>query len=205
MKPSSRRQDAPTGRSTQLRQLIASTAARLMAEDGISDYPLAKRKAARQLGSPDTDAMPSNAEVEAELRTYQSLYQQQEQQERLRELRQKALQAMALLPDFHPYLSGSVLDGTAGRFAEVDILLYPDSAKEVEIFLLGRQIPFEPVQPRHERVETVLQLDLDGDTVNLVIYPPQDEWGAHRSRDGRLRERARPEALRSLLQTGPQP
>ena len=35
---------------------------------------------------------------------------------------------------FNPYLTGSVLDGTAGRYAEIDIQLFTDSAKDVEIF-----------------------------------------------------------------------
>ncbi|MBP7488465.1 MULTISPECIES: hypothetical protein [Azospira] len=203
MKPSSRRADAQASRNAHLRQLIASTAARLMAEDGIADYPLAKRKAARQLGSPDTDALPTNAEVESELRAYQALYQEREQKERIDELRGKAAEMMEIMTPFHPYLTGSVLDGSAGRYAEVDILLYPDSAKEVEIFLLNRQIPFEHTTPRHDRVDAVLQLDMEGDTINLVIYPPQDERTAYRSRDGRLRERARLEAVRALLPANP--
>jgi len=199
MKSSSRRADALAARSAQLRQLIASTAARLMAEDGIDDYTLAKRKAARQLGVPDTDALPGNAEVEAELRTYQALYQGDEQQQRIHELRLKAAETMAIFEQFHPYLTGSVLDGTAGRFAEIDILLYPDSAKEVEIFLLNRQIPFHHETPRHERVDAVLQLEEEDTPVNLVIYPPQDERTLFRARDGRIRERARREAVLTLL------
>jgi hypothetical protein len=55
------------------RASIASAAARLMAEDGITDYHQAKRKAARQLGLPEHTSFPDNAEVEAELRAYRSL------------------------------------------------------------------------------------------------------------------------------------
>jgi hypothetical protein len=40
-------------RSSQQRSRIATLAARLMAEDGISDLGLAKRKAARNLGLPE--------------------------------------------------------------------------------------------------------------------------------------------------------
>jgi len=199
MKSTTRRGEALASRNAQLRQLIASTAARLMAQDGIDDYTLAKRKAARQLGVPTTDALPNNAEIEAELRTYQSLYQEEEQRQRIHELRQKAYEIMAIMPAFHPYLTGSVLDGTAGRYAEVDVLLYPDSAKEVEIFLLNRNIPFTHETPRHDRVDAVLQIDMEGDPVNLVIYPPQDERTTYRSRDGRPRERARLEAVHALL------
>jgi hypothetical protein len=51
-----------------MRRSIAALAARLMAEVGIADYGLAKRTAARQLGAPETDELPNNAEIEAELR-----------------------------------------------------------------------------------------------------------------------------------------
>ena len=37
-----------------MRMRIAQIAARIMAEDGIDDFGLAKRKAARQIGAPDT-------------------------------------------------------------------------------------------------------------------------------------------------------
>ncbi len=52
-----------------------------------------------------------------------------------------------LLAVFHPYLTGSVLDGTAGRFSMIDILLYPDSDKDVEIFLLNQGIAYEHMRP----------------------------------------------------------
>ena len=51
-----------TGRND-CRSRIAYLAARLMAEDGIEDYALAKRKAARQAGMPDTRELPTNYEV----------------------------------------------------------------------------------------------------------------------------------------------
>lgn len=199
MKSSSRRADTLSSRSNHLRQHIANIAARLMAVDGITDYTQAKRKAARQLGVPDTDALPGNMEVETALRTYQALYQNEEQGLRIRELREKAGEIMAMMQPFHPYLTGSVLDGTAGRYARIDILLYPDSAKEVEIFLLNRGIPFVHEPPRHDRVDAVLQLDANGDLVNLIIYPPQDERSTIRGKDGRSRERVRLEGVRALL------
>ena len=45
-------------------QLIAHTAARLMAEDGIADFTAAKRKAVQMLGLTDKAKLPGNAEVE---------------------------------------------------------------------------------------------------------------------------------------------
>ena len=54
-----------TNRQTDMRARIAAAAARLMAEDGIDDFALAKRKAARQLGASDTESLPRNDEIEA--------------------------------------------------------------------------------------------------------------------------------------------
>lgn len=181
------------------RASIASAAARLMAEDGIADYHHAKRKAARQLGLPEHTAYPDNAEVEAELRTYRSLYQEQAHPELIRAMRQSALRLLELLADYSPRLAGSVLDGTAGEHSRIDILLFADSAKEVEIFLLNHGIEFEHADPRNERAEALLVMETDTAEANLVIFPPQLQRMVMKQRDGRPRERIRADALRALI------
>jgi hypothetical protein len=185
--------------SSHLRQSIASAAARLMAEDGIGDYGQAKRKAAKNLGASEGDALPSNEEVETELRAYQSLFQDEEQIERLRELRQAALAAMEFLSDFRPYLTGAVLNGTAGRYAEIEIELFADSAKDVEIYLLSNNISYEIAANRHQgpdSPETRLRIDWDDTVVLLSIYPFQVE---RRQKPGHHPGRARAEAVAALL------
>src|SRR6185295_10768996 len=107
-----------SNRQTETRARIAAAAARLMAEDGMDDYALAKRKAARQLGAESTHALPDNEEIEAALRTYQALYQGDEQRQRIHMLRDHALRAMQALEAFRPYLYGPVLAGTAGRYGD---------------------------------------------------------------------------------------
>lgn len=126
----------------QMRELIAQSAARLIAEDGVQDYAAAKRKAARQIGVPDTHSLPSNSEVEVALRAYQELYQKDEQPARLKCLRQEALAAMHLLERFNPHLTGSVLSGTATRHSDINLQLFTDNVKEVELFLLNRGLPY---------------------------------------------------------------
>lgn len=132
----------------QMRELIAQSAARLIAEDGIQDYASAKRKAARQMGASDTHSLPSNGEVEQALRAYQELYQKDEQPLRLRQLRQEALTFMHLLERFNPHLTGSVLNGTATRHSDINIQLFTDNIKEVELFLLNRNITYEAGEKR---------------------------------------------------------
>jgi hypothetical protein len=132
-----------SGRQHQLRQLIAQHAARMMAEEGIADFAYAKRKAARQLGANDINCLPTNAEVEEEVKLFHDLYHSEDQPENLRRLRADALVVMQMLEKFSPHLTGSVLDGTAGRFAETNIHLFADSLKDVEIFLLNSLVPYE--------------------------------------------------------------
>lgn len=183
------------------RRSVASLAARMMAEDGIPDYGFAKRKAAKALGVGDGETLPTNDEIEAELRAYQSLYQDDELRERLRELRETALEVMQLLADFRPYLTGAVLDGTASRYAGVDIALYADSAKDVEISLLSRGISYESAEPRRQgpdTPETLLRIDWNDVPVTLAVYPLATE--RHQKRESPDRPtRARANAVAALL------
>ncbi len=185
--------------SSGARASIAAVAARLIAEDGITDFHLAKRKAARQLGLAEHVAFPDNAEVEAELRAYRSLYQGEEHEALIAELRQEALDLLELLVGFNPYLTGSVLEGTAGENSRIDILLFADSAKEVEIFLLNRGIDVSHGEARSERVEAVLIIETPTAEANLIVMPPLLERVSLKRRDGRTSERIRADALRILL------
>src|SRR3990172_8362033 len=189
----------------QMRPRIAAAAARIMAEDGIEDFAMAKRKAARQLGAEDTRSLPANDEVEAELRAYLSLYQGEEQRERILSLRTLALAAMQALAQFRPYLSGPVLKGTAGRYSDIDLQLFTDDSKAVEIFLLNRPIPYEATQQRRfagdrERAVSVLKLDWEGVPLNVAVYSANDERGTLKTTPaGRPIERAGIRAVAQLL------
>lgn len=181
------------------RRSVASLAARMMAEDGIGDYGYAKRKAARSLGLGEGETLPSNEEVEAELRIYQSLYQEDEQEDRVREMRLAALDLMSVLEDFHPYLVGGALDGTAGRYTSVELELFADSAKDVEIALLSRNIPYTSMEPRRAgpgTPDTQLRLEWNGVPMVLSLYPQQRE---RQQRRGVRPVRARAPALAALL------
>ena len=185
--------------TAQLRTLIASAAARLIAEHGLADYALAKRKAAHHLGLPDGTPLPENAEVDSELRIYQRLFQGDEQGDRIDHLRRKAVEMMKIMQRFNAYLTGAVLDGSAGRYAEIDIQLFTDSAKDVEIFLLNQHLDFAHSVPRTDRAEAVLTVNDDDAVINLIIYPAQQERVSFKTRDGRVRPHARLDAVLKLI------
>jgi len=197
-----------------IRQLVAQQAARMMAEDGISDYAYAKKKAGRQLGALENSSLPSNAEIEEELKRYNALFLSEEQPENLRELRKNALYTMQLLEKFNPHLTGAVLDGTAGLLSETHIHLFADSIKEVEMFLLNAQIPFD-VNEKSYRIMNDGKRDKKGDGRKTVpVFTLETETGliklsvfevddirvpTKRATDGGNADRVNIEGLRSLL------
>ncbi|HEY5994886.1 MAG TPA: hypothetical protein VIU46_09855 [Gallionellaceae bacterium] len=134
---------SPAMKRDLMREQLAQQAAKLMAEGDITDFAYAKRKAARQLGAPDTHHLPSNQEVEEALHAYRALYQQDSHPDILRQLREDALAVMRLLEPFHPYLTGSVLSGTAGEHSDINLMLFSDDAKAVLLFLLKHDMEFE--------------------------------------------------------------
>ena len=188
-----------------MRERIAHLAARLMAVDGIDDYALAKRKAARQSGAPDTRHLPSNDEVEQALRAYQQLYQADQQRERLRILRKRAREMMELLSRFNPYLSGPVLSGSAGKYSEIELLLFTDSMKDVEMFLLDRRIDYRSAERRmyvadEIRGVPVFQISTEDANFLITVFESRDlRMQIRNAPDGRPLERVRVDWLDTAL------
>lgn len=187
------------------RSRIAHLAARLMAEDGIEDYATAKRKAARQAGVPDTRQLPTNEEVEEALRIYQSLYLGERHHQRLRALREHAIAVMQELERFNPYLTGSVLSGRAGKYADINLHLYTDSAKAVEIYLLDNDVGYRAGQMRlycgrDVRTLPTYTIDDDGMEVQIVVLSLDDlRRPVRTAAEGKPIERARRAAVELLL------
>ncbi|NHZ80034.1 hypothetical protein F2P44_12215 [Massilia sp. CCM 8695] len=195
----------------QLRAEIAAVAARMIAQDG-ADYASAKRKAALQVLGERADAgrayaanlLPDNAQIEDAVRDYQTLFQADTQPARLLALRQAALQVMDALAEFSPYISGAVLNGTAGEYDDIELQLFADSAKEVQIYLLNRNVTIDISETphfkgaRYDPVETVSFL-WHGEGVHAELYEKHDLRGALKPRaDGRP-QRADAATLRSMM------
>lgn len=195
-------------RQNGMRASIAAAAARIMAEEGVDSFALAKRKAARRLGASEREALPANEEIEAELRAYRALYQAEVHPERIATLRHAALDAMRALERFNPYLTGPVLTGIAGPYAEIDLQLFPESAKEVELFLLDRNIAYAASEERRyagdrARAVAVLTLSWNAAPLRLSVFDPRDERLALKtSQAGRVMPRAGIAEVGALIKSG---
>lgn len=138
---------------------IAQEAARIICEERLTDYRLAKQKAAERLGLRYKAGMPDNARIQEAVIEYQRLFGGREYTERLRLLRETALRAMRLLAEFQPRLVGAVASGATTDAHKVRLHGFADKPEMLDIFLSGRGIPFETGERRYRypdgRVETV--------------------------------------------------
>jgi hypothetical protein len=188
-----------------LRAEIAAAAARMIAEDG-ADYSSAKRKAARQIlgnGKVSGNILPDNAQIEEEVRIYQEVFFGDSQPARLLHLRKLALRMMRELAQFNPYLTGAALNGTAGDHSDIYLQLFAESPKEVQIYLLNKNIQFEVSETPHfksgyEPVETVSFI-WEKEGFHLILYELDDLRGAVKAGSSRGPERANLDAVRLLI------
>ena len=192
-----------------LRAEIAALAARMIAEDG-ADYGTAKRKAAKiLLGNQKIpgDVLPDNAEIEAEVREYQSLFFGEEHAQRLKHMRLVALEIMEMLSEFSPYLTGAVLNGTAGEHSDIHIQLFAESSKDVAVFLLNHDINYEVSEANHflhaGRSLEILSFLWKGEAVHLTLYEQDYQRQIAKSAGNRRIEKADLNAVRALIKESP--
>jgi hypothetical protein len=167
----------PNPRAEMLRQAVAEEAARIMREQGVDDFLLAKRKAADRLGVTDASILPRNTEIEAARVAHQRLFAADRHEADLATLRRAALEAMRLMADFEPRLVGPVLAGTASPHSEINLHLFSETPEAVSLRLEERGVPHEVVERRlrYERDRTIsypaLRFVAGQQTVDAVVFP----------------------------------
>ncbi len=181
-----------------------------MADSGISDYQLAKRKACQQLGVADSQRnLPSNQEIKDALFAYQSLFKSDQQPQRLRQLRETALQAMQFFQQFKPRLAGDVLDGSAGAHSRLELHLFADYSEQISLFLMQEKVPYTDSQKRisygDDKYEMIPVFGFLADDVEveLLVFPLDCIRRAPNSVvDGKPMARADIKAVEQLLKDG---
>lgn len=191
---------------------IAIRAARLIAE-GTSDFELAKKKAAKQLGLRAHCELPDNIDIESALREHYALYERETQAITLAALRRVAIAALDWLEHFAPWLSGPVLTGTANEFSQIDIELIGIAPKEFEFFLLNQNVEFtlsageNTATPRPSRsvartlCSAQYQFEFEGVPLRVTLYPSHSLRLAAHPRGSRFHARAKRDAAINTFTT----
>jgi hypothetical protein len=200
-KPSSPRATA------ELRERLAQEAARLMAESGIEDFGLAKRKAAERLGARGAGGLPTNAQIEACLVERQRLFEPEAHEQRLTELRGVAADVMLDLEAFAPRLVGAVLAGTATINSAIELHVFADAPELVAAALEDNGAgSLRDVQRRY-RLDAQTTVQMPGfsfsrgsEEVEVIVFPERSAHHAPLSPvDRRPMRRAGRAAVLALL------
>jgi hypothetical protein len=178
---SSRRQSHPSRRVGQHSRLrIAVEAARILAEEGVVDYQLAKRKAAERLGMDGRTNLPTNEEIEHALRDHLLLFQRQKLAQRVTDHRRVACEAMKFLEAYQPRAVGTVLTGTITEFNDIQIHVCADTPEQIAIVLMEHEIPYEQRQRRfrygRDRYEEtpVYRFTAENIDIELAVFSPSE-------------------------------
>ena len=190
----------------ELRRHIATDAARIMAEEGVSDFHAAKRKAAARLGLPETRHLPGNDEVDAALQEHLRLFHGGRLMQSVRRLRELAAEAMRFLSKFEPRLVGPVLSGTVTSASAIELHLTADTPEEIGFWLQEHSIPYEQTDRRlrfgGERHETfpAYRFTADNVPVELCVFDRREAREAPLSPvDGKPMKRANLREVENLM------
>lgn len=129
---------------------MANEAARIIQEQGLSDFRFAKEKAVERLGLKRNGALPSNQEIDQALAARNRIFNAESHLEILGRLRTTALTAMQSLEAFHVLLVGPVLSGNVTEHSHVDLHLFTDSQESVAAALDALRVRHRSVQIRQQ-------------------------------------------------------
>lgn len=162
--------------SAPLRLQIAQEAARLVCEDQLTDYRVAKQKAVARLDLGPKAPLPDNAMVHAAVLDYLRLFGGDDYPRRLQHLRRAALDAMRRLAAFEPRLVGAVVSGAVTDANRVQLHVFSDRAETVELGLCNRGVDCEQGDrgyryPDGSEVEIPLvRFDIDDIGVDVAVF-----------------------------------
>ena len=188
------------------RRLVAQETARIIVNQGIRDYRIAKRKAADRLGLTDRGSLPGNSEIEQAIEDYHLIFGGEEHPALLRRLRLAAATAMEILAPYSPRLVGPVLQGTADDNSAVELHVFSDSAEGVGAHLDASGIAYRSyerrLKSRKDHVENFAGYEFrcGGATVQATVFPYDGIRQAPLSPvDGKPMQRADAKTVNDLL------
>jgi hypothetical protein len=120
----------------------AQQCAALIVESGLTDWQLARRKAAKQWNTAPQVREPNDAQIIDAIKQYHALYQSEEHAEQLAAQREEALSWMEFFEAFAPRLTGPVAEGWAHAESEIRLELTVPDEKLFEIALVNDDVQY---------------------------------------------------------------
>lgn len=188
------------------RQMVAQEAARIIVEQGIQDFRVAKTKAAERLGLTDRGSLPGNAEIEDAVSEHHLLFGRESHFDLLQSFRLAALAAMDILSPFSPRLVGPVLNGTAAANSAINLHVFSDTPELIAMKLDENSLAWRSYERRlksrrdHAESFAGYRFHHDDLAIEATVFPVDGMRQAPISPvDGRPMKRADSSAVQKLL------
>ncbi len=184
---------------------VAQEAARFMLDGAENEYLHAKERATLKLGISGHNLFPSNKKIKTMISLLAKVeLGEQEVKNRVRRMREIALDLMLIIEENDPFLIGSTLSGKIRATSDIDLHAYADSPLEIQekLEMCGyKDIELEEIE-NLKGYFMHLKWEEEGFPVEITVYP----W---RNRDvqpissvtGKLMKRAHAVALKKILST----
>lgn len=198
-------------KDTDARLGVARESARLICEQGINDYRLAKDKAMQRLGL-ERGPAPSNREIADCVADHLEIFEGDVWRERLVRMRTLARHATRLCAPFKPRLTGAVVSGLATRRSRVQLHLFAEFDEAVDLFLADQAIPYETGEKRlrhpdgREIRRPTCVFMAENVTIELVIFAEDDiRWSPQSPVDGKPMPRLTPDEFEASFAAADDP
>ena len=167
---------------TNIRRLLTIEAAKLMYEEGVSQYHTAKHMAAKKLlingqrlRQVRPNHLPSNDEISDAINTLADMHEGEARKDRLFEMRILALDVLNILDSYSPRLIGSVSTGNIKKSSDIDIHVFVDDNTRLtdDLEKIGWNYQCSEVAIRDQgKIEIYQHVHIDLDfPVELSVYP----------------------------------
>jgi hypothetical protein len=194
------------GMESRTRVRLAEEAARIILDEGVRDYGLAKRKAADHLGLDARRELPTNAEIEQAVLERNRLFESPATRREYRNRLEAAAVVMDRLDALQPRLVGPLLLGILEPQPIINLHGFAETVEEVIIELADRGITTRTGERHYGRGGRNIRMPYlsfrgpEGLDIELTVFPPDGLRQAPPSPiDGKPMRRLNLAGVRELL------
>lgn len=183
---------------------IAQAAARIMHQQRLQEYGIAKRKALESLGLPHREALPENKLVDEALKEQLALFANEADRNWSTALLQAAQDASEFLAGFSHYIGGSLASQTSKQDDRLEVHLYCDTPEALLWVLQDNSIPYDESQ-RVVRIGRQVEKEFpcfsfvaNSIAISITVFPDTRPQARPCDTDGSPRPRLKPKQLAQI-------
>lgn len=162
-----------------IKKQLLQEAARLVYEEGITDFQLAKKKAMENSPIARAD-IPGNDELFQAIKNYAENVASEDNQALLKTQQQIALEAMQFFADYEPAVTDYLAAGIASPHLPISLHLFAPSPEEVIFFLEQENMPYRLFDARLNtgkdyEIFMGIRFFVDDTELELVVFSLDDK------------------------------